>query len=380
MRYLLMIPGPVESPDEIIEAYNGQTVAHYGKDFRDLYLETAERLSTVMGSKKAWSFLMTGSGTIAIEAISATFCNSRNCLIINNGHFGDRLYDVSTRYSSSVDQVLFNPGEIIDLGIVESQLKKKQYDSVWMVHVDTSIGILNPIKEVAALAKKYNCNFFVDAIASSALEEIKMEEWGIDGIVSASQKGFSCPGGLGMVTLNDALVEKIHLFTEPKPWYLDLKVWVDYYYNWNDWHPYPITLPSNTIKALAKSLEIIEKKGIENRIVLHKNISEKLIKAVRLLGLETFIPADHIAHGLTAVNTMGKFNAPDFVEFIKNKFLIQVGGALDSKMKPIVFRIGHMSEKQCETKNLVSVISALGVFMKSKGLDVFLSDAIEALL
>jgi alanine-glyoxylate transaminase / serine-glyoxylate transaminase / serine-pyruvate transaminase len=380
MRYLLMIPGPVENPDEVIAAFNGQTVAHYGKEFRDLYLETGNRLSRIMGSEKAWSFLIPGSGSVAQEAIGATFCNSRDCLIINNGHFGDRLYDVSTKYASNVDQVLFKPGQIIDLKKVEEQLRKKKYDLVWMVHVDTSIGILNPIKAVAALAKKYDCEFFIDAIASSAMEEIKMDEWGIGGIATASQKGFACPAGLGMVTLSEDLVKKIKILPAPKSWYIDLKVWVDYYYNWNDWHPYPVTLPTNIIKALAKSLEILEKGGIENRLALHKNVSGKLIKSIKLLGLETFIPQEHIAHGLTAVDTMGKFYAPDFVSFIKEKFSVQIGGALEDDIKSVVFRIGHMSEKQCETRNLVSVISALGVFMQSKGLNVPVGGAIEALL
>ena len=76
MKYLLMIPGPVESPDEIIEAFNGQTVAHYGKEFRDLYLETASRLSRILGSKKSWSFLMPGSGTTEM-CIRDSSCTAR---------------------------------------------------------------------------------------------------------------------------------------------------------------------------------------------------------------------------------------------------------------------------------------------------------------
>ena len=380
MRYLLMIPGPVESPDEIIEAFNGQTVAHYGKEFRDLYLETGQKLSKVMGSEKGWSFLIPGSGSIALESIGATFCNSRECLIVNNGHFGDRLFDISTRYASNVDQVLFESGEVINLKTVESQLKKKKYDLIWMVHVETIAGILNPIKEIAELAKKYNCEFYIDAISSSAIEEIKMDEWGIDGVATASQKGFSCPAGLGMITLNEELVNNIKSKPASRSWYSDLKVWIDYYHGWNDWHPYPVTLPTNNVKALAKSLEIIEAKGIKNKLTFHKNISSKFIKSIKLLGLDTFISENHAAHGLTVVNTFGKFYAPDFIGFIKDKFEIQIAGALDEKTKPIVFRIGHMSEKQCQTKNLISVISALGIFMKSKGIKVQINDAITVLL
>ena len=99
MKDILLIPGPVETPDEIIAVFDGQTVAHYGKDFRDLYVDTEERLSRVLGSNGK-SFLMPGSGTTALEAIGANFCKSKKCLIINNGHFGDRIFEIASRYSS----------------------------------------------------------------------------------------------------------------------------------------------------------------------------------------------------------------------------------------------------------------------------------------
>lgn len=380
MKYLLMIPGPVECPEEILKAYNGQTVSHYCKEFRDVYLETAQKLSRVLGSKTKWSFLIPGSGTAALETVAATFCSSRNCLIINNGFFADRLYIISSRYSSKVDQVLFEKAQPIDLDMVEDYLKKKKYDLVWMVHVDTSVGILNPIKEVARVVKKYDSEFFVDAVASSPIEEIRMDEWGIDGIANASQKGFSCPPGLCMVTISEALIENIGSLPAPKSFVTDLRVWLDYYHRWNSWHPYPLSIPTNNVNALAKSIEILEAKGVENRVSFHKNISKRLVRSIKLLGLDIFIPEEQMAHGLTAVNTLGKFNAQDLVKFMSEKFSILVAGTPDDKSRSMVFRIGHMSETQCETRNLVSVVGALGVFMKSEGLEVRVDEAIKALL
>lgn len=380
MKYLLMIPGPVESPDEIIEAFNGQTVAHYGQEFRDLYLETVSRLSRILGSEKAWSFLMPGSGTTGLEATGATFCNSRNCLVLSNGSFGDRLNAIAGRYSLHTDKISYEKGKAYDLPQIEEQLKSKKYDLLWMVHVETSVGILNPIKEVAAMAKKHGCLVFVDAIASSGMEEIKMDEWQIDGIASASQKGFSCPAGLGMLTINEELIKNLDSLPPSRSWYPDLRVWVEYYDKWNDWHPYPSTLPTNVIRALAKSLEIIENEGIENRLAMYKDVSERIIKSIKALGLGLFVPEGHSAHGLTAVSTLGKFQAPEFIEFLKEKFQIQIGGSLEKDMKPLVFRIGHMSTKQCLNRNLAAVIAALGTFMKTKNIDVQIDKALSELV
>lgn len=379
MKYLLMIPGPVESPDEIIEAFNGQTVAHYGKEFRDLYLETTDRLSRILGSK-GWSFLMPGSGTTGLESIGATFCNARNCLTISNGSFGDRINAIASRYAANCDQVLFERAEVYDMAKIEKQLKSKKYDLLWMVHVDTSVGILNPLKEVAAMAKKHGCLVFVDAIASSGMEEIKMDEWQIDGIATASQKGFSCPAGLGMLTINEELVKNIEKLPPSRSWYPDLRIWVEYHQKWNDWHPYPSTLPTNVVRALAKSLEIIENDGIENRLAMYKDVSERLIKAVKSLGLGLFVAEGHNSHGLTSVSTLGKFEASEFIEFLKDKFQIQIGGSLEKAMKPLVFRIGHMSTKQCLNRNLAAVIAALGTFMKTKNIDVQIDKALSELV
>ncbi len=375
MKYLLMIPGPVETPDEITEAFNGQTIAHYGKEFRDLYIDTIQGLSRVMGSK-GWSFLLPGSGSTALEAIGANFCNSKKCLILNNGHFGDRIHDIASRYTSRVEQLIFEKGKSYDLGVVEGYLKAGKYDLVWMVHVDTSIGILNPLREVAEICNKYNTKIFVDAIASSGVEQIKMDEWGIDGIANATQKGFSCPAGFGLLTLGEDLIGQIDP-SKSDTWCLNLGVWVEYYHMWNDWHPYPVSLPTNLVRALNKSIELMERDGIENRVNMFREVSRRIIKAVRMLGLDLFVPESFTAHGLTAVNTLEKFDASEFTEFLKQKFRIQVGGSLDKDMKSTVFRIGHMSTKQCLDRNLLSVIGALGAYMRTKNIKVDLEGALS---
>jgi len=379
MKNILLTPGPVESPDEIIDSFNGQTVAHYGKDFRDLYIDTEVRLSNVLGTEGR-SLLMPGSGTTALEMIGVNFCRLKKCLVINNGHFGDRIFDIASRVSPYTKQIVFENGHLYDLEKIEEALAKDKYDLLWMVHVDTSIGILNPLKEVSMLAKKYNTRVFVDAIASTAIERIEMDSWRISGIANASQKGFSCPAGLGLLTLSPELLRDIDRFEKTGTWLSDVRVWLDYYEKWNDWHPYPVSLPSNLINALHKSLEILERDGIEERFKLYQEISAKLIRSIKILGLDLFVPKGHQAHGLTAVSTLKRFDAPELIEFLRSKFQIQIGGALNQKMKPLVFRIGHMSTKQCQTKNMVLLISALGSFMCLKKMNVRIDDAISVFL
>ena len=148
---------------------------------------------------------------------------------------------------------------------------------------------------------------------------------------------------------------------------------------WNDWHPFPVSLPTNLVKALKVSLDMINQQGIENRLAFYRQVSEKLIKAIEVLGLGLFVPRNSTAHGLTAVSTGGKFDASQFKNFLVKNYNIMIGGSLDEDMKTTVFRIGHMSTEQCLTRNLAAVISGLGAYMRAQGLEVNLDDAIAQL-
>jgi alanine-glyoxylate transaminase / serine-glyoxylate transaminase / serine-pyruvate transaminase len=378
VKYLLMTPGPVEVPDEVLDAFQGQPVAHYGKEFRDLYLDTTKRLSRILGTEGK-SYLMPGSGSTALESIGATFCNSKKCLVLNNGTFGDRLFDISSKYASEVKNQKFSLGEPIDLDITKKLISEDAYDVVLMTHVDTSVGILNPVEAVSKIAKESGSQIFIDAIASSGLENIEMDKWMIDGIMNASQKGFACPAGLGMVTVQNGLLDSLKDLPEQRSWYPDLRTWEDYYGKWNDWHPYPSTLPTNTVNAVAKSLEMIEKEGIGERIGKLKEVSGRFRKAIRILGLDTFIPDGLEAHGLTTVTTLEKFDASECVVYLKKQFGIQVGGSL-GKNGSVLFRVGHMSQKQYQVRNLVAVINGIALFMRSKGLEADLGRAVSELI
>ena len=154
---------------------------------------------------------------------------------------------------------------------------------------------------------------------------------------------------------------------------------MDYYEKWNDWHPYPSTLPTNTVNALAKSLELIEREGINERTRKLKEVSNRFRRAIRALGLETFISDGFESHGLTTVTTLEKFNASECIAFIKKEFGIQVGGSL-GKNGAVLFRVGHMSQKQYQLRNLVAVVNGIALFMRSKGIEADLGKAVSELI
>ncbi len=372
MRYLLMIPGPVEIPEDILDSFNGQSVAHYGPEWRELYLNTTKAVSHTLGSR-GMSFLIPGSGSLGLETVASTFCSAKKCLVLHNGFFGERLFDILSTHSEEVDVCRFGFGSPIDPDVVKKRLEEKSYDIVFMNHVETSTGMLNPLKETAELVKEQDVLFFLDAISSAGIEELKMDAWGIDAVVTASQKGFECPPGLTIVTCRMDLLNQI-IGSPAHSWYTDLRIWYDYFEKWNDWHPFPVTLPTNIIKALAISLEILADEGKSARLSAQREVAERLRTALKTLGLRLYIEDGYHAHGLTSVSTEGEFEVGQLVTFMKKRMGIQIAGSLGT-LKSTVFRIGHMSRVQREMKNLLKVIDGIALFMESKGLKVDLNEA-----
>jgi len=376
MKDILMTPGPVEMSDEVIGSIGIQPVIHYGKEWAKTYIKTCENFSKIMGSD-GLSFLIPGSGSLGIESAVASFCRSRKCLILNNGYFGDRIYDIATKYTDNFKQIKFPLKECIDPEEVKKTLKEG-YEVVLLTHVDTSTGVLNPIDKISKVAKDHGATVIVDAVASGVIERLEMDNWKIDVVINASQKGFECQEGITIVTVNNDMISYLKK-TSPKAWYIDLRTWLEFYEKWSNWHPSPVTIPTNTILALKKSMELIEAEGLNERQRMFKDISERFIKALTVLGLELFPNKNNHAHGLTAVTTKGLFAPADVVDFLRKTLNIQIAGSF-GELKPHVLRIGHMSKKQCETIYLVGILNGIALFMKSLGLKASIDKAISEIM
>ncbi|MGQ9616265.1 MAG: pyridoxal-phosphate-dependent aminotransferase family protein [Spirochaetota bacterium] len=377
MKYLLMIPGPVEIPDDILQVAGAQPVAHYGPEWTDFYLNTAGSVSKLLGTKGR-TFIIPGSGSAGLDALATSFCTDKGCLVLKNGLFGGRLYDIVSRHTSEVEVLNFPLNAPIDTTILKKRLAEKRYDIVFMTQVETSTGVLNPVEEVSRLVKETGAIFLLDAISSAGIEKLEMDGWSVDAVVTASQKGLECPPGLALVTVQEDMLKVLKTSSIPS-WYTNLGVWCEYYEKWHDWHPYPVTLPTSTIIALATSLNIIEKEGIEARQKLYLRVSEKLRKAVSALGLKPYAPDGYYAHGLTAVSTEGKFDPADLIKYLREEAGIQITGSF-GEIKSHVFRIGHMSRKQCQISNLISLTGSIACFMASCGIDVSSNIALQKLM
>lgn len=358
-RYRLMIPGPVEVAPEVLAVMAEPLVAHYGEEWTAFYKDTLSLLQKVFQTEGD-IFLLVGSGSAGLDAAlgSATAPEGR-VLILQNGFFGERLEEIARTYTPNVTTLKFPLGQTYDLERVEETLRKAEFNVVAAVHCETSTGVLNPIRELAELCKRYEVLLIVDAVSSLAVEPLEMDAWGIGICVSASQKGLESPPGLALVAVTPRAWEVIGRRNRPG-WYLNLKVWKEYTEKWGDWHPHPVTHAVNNVRALRVGVERILVEGLEARFQRHRKVTEYLREGLRELGLKLFVPDEVASHGVTSVIAPnGK--ASELLAHLREQHGILLAGSL-GELRGRVFRIGHMgptATHEAVSNVLFALVSAL---------------------
>jgi alanine-glyoxylate transaminase/serine-glyoxylate transaminase/serine-pyruvate transaminase len=170
------------------------------------------------------------------------------------------------------------------------------------VHVETATGVRHPVREIAQAARAAGAAYMVDGIASVGGELMRVDDWGIDVLVSSTQKGLEAPPGIGILALSPLGRERVEKRSErPQAFYLDLKMWDKYRDEWAAWHPHPVTMPTSLFLALASSIMRIEEKGIEAWVAARADLAKRCREGLRNLGLEPVAQAGHEANLVVAM-------------------------------------------------------------------------------
>lgn len=235
------LPGPVDLSKDVLEKFEKTLYSHRSNEFVNLTKDTLSKLRKILGVKDVT--ILHGSGTLANEAILAQLSQRKlkKGLFLANGEFGNRLINQSKRHKLDIDSYKVNFGESFDLKELEDKISSGTYEYIYLVHHETSVGILNNLPEITKIAKKYNLVVAVDAI--SAVGAIKYSYKDVDYVACSSGKAFCSMAGLAIVGSNCELFE-----LENESIYLDLK-----YANSNS--SIPFTQPSILMEALNTALD-----------------------------------------------------------------------------------------------------------------------------
>ncbi|KIJ62042.1 hypothetical protein HYDPIDRAFT_176791 [Hydnomerulius pinastri MD-312] len=365
---LLVIPGPIEVTDEVLYANAHPSMSHMSLDFASVFGDCIRMTRNILYSKDAQPFLIAGSGTLGWDQVSSNLVEpGENALVVHTGYFADSFADCLQTYGAKVDQLKADVGGVVKESDIEAALKSKKYKVVTVTHVDTSTAVLSNIKGVAEVVQRVSPDTLViaDAVCSVASEEIHMDAWGIDVVMTASQKGLGTPPGLSIVVASQKAIKVFENRSTPV---------TSYYGSWKKWLPimkayesnaaaYFATPPVNLIYAYHASLSQITQGAVslEDRFKAHKEASRQIKKAAEEIGFRGVpLSEDVAANGMTALYFPDGFGASDIVPRLLKKDVVVAGG-LHADIKAKYFRIGHMGVSVVDPKrgDINKVISAL---------------------
>jgi len=339
-KNILLNPGPATTTDTVKWAQVVPDICPREKEFENIMREIREDLVKIAGGDENYtSVLFGGSGTAVMEVAISSVVHDKKLLVINNGAYGDRMAKIAKIYNIPFIDLKFELK--IELDKVEEALKNdKEIGYIAVIHHETTTGILNPIKEIGKLAKKYNCVFIVDTISSFAGVPFDIKDCNIDFMMSTSNKCIQGMAGLAFIICRKSELEKLKQYPS-RTLYLDLYHQHEYFEKTGQTQ---FTPPVQVIYALRQAIKEFFEEGAENRHKRYEENYDTLIDGMREMGFE-FLLGDDVEHShlLTTVYEPENFNFNEIHDELyrrgftiypgklsdKNTFRIAVMGAID---------------------------------------------------
>ena len=328
-----LIAGPVRIHPRVLRAMSFSSVNHRGDYFHQRVGEIREMLPMLFGAPGHHAIL-TGSGTAGLEATySALLRPDDHVVVLSNGNFGERGDEIARRYSNHVTTISAPWGHPVSLEALAAELEKGEVRAVITVHNETSAGFANDLATMAPLVRKSGALFLVDGISSVAGLPVRIQDWGIDGIVTGSQKGLAAPAGLTMVHLSDRAFAEVR----PRTQYLDLAT----HFKSLEKNDTPWTPAIPLFLALHEALILLKEEGLEARLARTHALAEATRAAVDALGLELFAERRFASDTVSAIKIPEGMDDASIRKALLNTYNVEVQGG-QGAYKGKIFRIGHM--------------------------------------
>ncbi len=340
-----MIPGPIEFAPEVMEKMGQPTISLLAPVFIESFGRCLEMMREIWQCPSGQPFIVAGSGTFAMDMAGSNLTEvGDHVLVVSTGYFGERYAELLKRYGAKVTLLQAAIGDVVPLEKVEAELSKGIYKLMTLTHVDTSTGVFVAPKAMADLALKYNVLSILDGVCSVAGQEIKQEEWGIDVVITASQKAVGVPPGLALVMASPKALSAWKGRNTPV---------ANYYADWENWLPvmqthqargisYFATPPVNLIQALETSFELILKEGLEPRFNRHERLAENFREEMSRMGFQSVVRSSELqAHTLSTFFFPEGVVGPEFLKRVAENGVVIAGGLLP-EIKTRYFRVGHM--------------------------------------
>ncbi|KAL9029388.1 MAG: hypothetical protein Q9196_002359 [Gyalolechia fulgens] len=345
----LLIPGPIEFDDEVLQSMSHYSQSHVSAPFVATFGETLTLLRQLLQTSNPASqpFVISGSGTLGWDFVAANLAErGDDVLVLHTGYFADSFADCFETYGVNATQLKAPIGDRPQLPEIEKALKEKQYTLVTVTHVDTSTGVLSEVQALSELVHRVSPEtlIVVDGVCSVGSEDLQFDNWGIDAVLTASQKAIGCPAGLCIMMYSGRAIERFkNRKTPPGSYFASIKNWLPIMQNYEDKKPSYFATPSpQLIHALHTTLTQVLARPLSERFAIHRETSQRIKATISSYGLKQLATKpENQANGMTAIYLPEGVKAPELLPNLLKKGVIFAGG-LHKEIAAKYIRFGHM--------------------------------------
>ncbi|MDQ6598995.1 alanine--glyoxylate aminotransferase family protein [Bacillus salipaludis] len=351
---ILRHPGPTPIPKKVELAMAQDMISHRTEEFVKLYQETTHRVKPIFGTKQDILLLPSG-GTAALEAAAVnTVSPGEEVVVITVGAFGDYFVSICEKYGFHVHKLAKNWGEACTEEDLTEFLKPlSNIKAVFATYNETSTGILNPINQLGKVVRTHTeALFIVDGVSCIGGAPAEMDEWGIDILVTGSQKAMMLPPGLSLLSVSERAWKVIEANPTPA-YYLNLLS----YREWASKGMTPNTPAISLIMGLSAVCDLIEEEGgFVKTIERHEVMKSMVREAMKALSIGLLTSDEFASPTITAIRTPEGLELPSFLEHLKKKYHLDLAGGL-GHLQGKIFRFGHMG--YCFPSDILEAVSLI---------------------
>ena len=365
---LLLGPGPSAAHPRVLQAMMAPMIGYLDPDFVKIMDEVSALLRRVFETEDGLTLSVSGTGSAGMEVgINSLLEPGDTVIMCVCGFFGHRMEDMAERIGANVVVLESEWGKPFPAEMLEAELRKhERVKLVTIVHAETSTGVLQPLRDVSALAQEHDSLFMVDAVTSLGGNRVEFDDVGIDYCYSASQKCLATPPGMAPVATSQRALESVKSRREkPTSWYLDLGLIANY---WGPEHVYHHTAPVSNIVGLREALRIVLEEGLDDRAARHRRNARALRKGLEALGLELVVDEAHSLDQITPVWIPEGVDDLEVRQTLLRRYTIEIGRGLGD-FAGRVWRIGLMGESS-RAHNVLAFLSAMEEILPGVGYEV----------
>jgi serine---pyruvate transaminase len=366
----LFTPGPTPVPPQVLAALAEPVVHHRSPDFRPIYERCLARLREVCRTQHD-VLLFTTSGTGAFESAVANLVTpGEPHLVVSAGSFGERWNEMVTVFGGDVDLLRYAWGETPDPADVAARLRERPAKAVWVVQSETSTGVVSDVQAIAAAAAESGALVVVDAVSSLGSVPCETDAWGLDVVVSGSQKALMTPPGLGTCAVSEAAFAARG--SSPR-----------FYFDWERTRAAqakldaPFTPAVSLVAGLDVALGLLLDEGLDRVFDRHVRLGRAARAGAKAMGLELFSPDEDRSAVVTAVRVPSGVDASEVVRSLRDRFGMTIAngqGALLGK----IFRLGHIG--WFDVFDIATMLAAVEIVLADLGAEIERGVAVTAAL